>query len=142
MKYSEICRLISLYFIDKTWSQYLNEIANIRDGIHLTRLGKQEPLFEYHKLAIEIFEKYRIDMESSKAQKFNSIDIHDKNIDMDSMGLKAPSSTWTYLVNDDPFEGMWAIHFAAEIGFSVGVFITWPLMLIFPLLKRLRMRCE
>jgi preprotein translocase subunit SecA len=138
-KLLEICRFISLYFIDKTWSQYLDEIANIREGIHLRRLGHQDPLFEFHKLVIEIFDNLRIDMESSMIQKFNSIDSN-KNIDISSMGLKAPSSTWTYLINDDPFENMSAINFAASIGLSVGVLLTWPLMLIFPLLKWFRKR--
>lgn len=141
-KLIEICRFISLYFIDKTWSQYLDEIADIREGIHLTRLGQQNPLIEFHKLVIEIFENLQADMKSKMIQKFNSIDMNDKNIDMDSMGLKAPSSTWTYLVNDDPFENISAINFAANIGLSAGVLLTWPLMLIFPLIKRFKRKSK
>jgi preprotein translocase subunit SecA len=137
-KLMEISRFISLYFIDETWSQYLDEITDIREGIHLTRLGHLNPLLEFHKLVIEIFDNLQADRSSGMIQKFNGIDVNNKDIDMESIGLKAPSSTWTYLINDDPFENMSAINFAGQIGLSAGVLLAWPLMLIFPLLKRLR----
>ena len=138
-KLSEVCKLISLFFIDKAWFQYLDELSHIREGIHLRSLGQQDPLFEFNKLIIERFDNLHGEMESNMMRKFKSIDIG-KEIDVGGMGLKAPSSTWTYLINNDPFQDMAAINFAASIGLSAGVVITWPLMLIFPLLKRLRKR--
>ena len=43
MKIEEVCRFISLVHLDKCWSQYLAEIAEIREGIHLARLGGEIP---------------------------------------------------------------------------------------------------
>ena len=137
-KLTETCRFISLYFIDKTWVQYLAEIADIREGIHLTRLGYQDPLFEFLKIVVEMFDNLQSDMESGMINRFNSLNISSSNVDMDSLGLKAPSSTWTYLINDDPFENMFATNFAGSMGLSTGwsFFWLWPLLLIFPLLRR------
>jgi preprotein translocase subunit SecA len=135
-KLTETCRFISLNFIDKTWFEYLAEIADIREGIHLTRMGPHEPLFEFHKLAIRIFDNLQNDMESSMTQKFNSININSTNIDMESLGLKAPSSTWTYLINDDPFENMLTTTYSSSAIISAGSLLILPLILIFPILRR------
>jgi preprotein translocase subunit SecA len=52
---NSIYRLISLYLIDNYWQQYLVEIAEIRESIHLKRVGGQDPYIEFQKLAIKIF---------------------------------------------------------------------------------------
>lgn len=137
---TEICRFISLHYIDKAWSQYLDEIAEIRESIHLTKLGYQDPLFEFFKIAIEMFDNLQTDIESGMINKFNELNSSGSNIDMDSLGLKAPSSTWTYLINDDPFENMLATNFAGSMGLSIGwsFFWLWPLLLLFSLLKWFR----
>ena len=132
-KLIEISRLISLNLIDNAWSQYLAEIADIREGIHLTRLGYNDPLSEFYKLAISIFDKLLPEIESGMIDKFNSIDATGKDIDLKSLGLKAPSSTWTYLINDDPFENMLCTNFAGSIGLSTAASFVWlwPFLLIY-----------
>ena len=47
------CKYLSLLILDKSWSQYLAEIADIREGIHLLNLGGEDPLFEFHKRSFE-----------------------------------------------------------------------------------------
>jgi len=51
-------------------------------------------------------------------------------------GLSAPSATWTYLVNDDPFEDKFIMRFAGDIGFSVLAGLQWPLAMLYFLLKK------
>jgi preprotein translocase subunit SecA len=133
----EICRIISLHFIDKAWLQYLAEIADIREGIHLTRLSYREPLTEFIKLAISIFDKLLPYMEYRMIDMFNSIDAGSKDIDLKSLGLKAPSSTWTYLINDDPFENMLSTNLATSIALSTGFsfFWLWPFLVIIYLVR-------
>jgi preprotein translocase subunit SecA len=139
-KLTKICRFISLHYIDKAWSQYLDEIAEIREGIHLTKLAYQDPLFEFFKIAVEMFDNLQSDIESKMINKFNDLNANGSNIDMDNLGLKAPSSTWTYLINDDPFENILATNFAGSMGLSIGwsFFWLWPLLLMFSLLKWLK----
>lgn len=136
-KIIEICRSISLHFIDKAWFQYLAEIADIREGIHLTRLGYKDPLSEFYKLAIGTFDRLLPDLESCMIDTFNSIDTSSTDIDLEGMGLKAPSSTWTYLINDDPFENMLATNFAASMGLSTYASFVWlwPFLVIYHLVN-------
>jgi len=49
----------------------------------------------------------------------------------------APSSTWTYLINDNTFEGMLGVQLIGNPGLQVGAGIWWPLMLFFPLVMKL-----
>ncbi|MBN2089269.1 accessory Sec system translocase SecA2, partial [candidate division KSB1 bacterium] len=70
----KICTHISLFYLDQFWSSYLAEIADIREGIHLTRLGGREPVFEFQKRSIEIFDKLESEMKIDMIKSFNSID--------------------------------------------------------------------
>ncbi len=143
-KTTELCRKISLYYMDDTWSQYLDMISSIREGIHLTRIGQQNPLIVFNKLAVQTFDRLWEDMEWHMVERLNRIDPNDGDLDPEGMGLKAPSSTWTYLINDNPFEDMPWINIAANFGLSMGMSIPlvfafiWPFMLLAPLLKRFR----
>lgn len=105
-KTARICREFSLFFIDKTWSQYLDDIADIRESIHLVRLGRQDPLFAFNKRIIYLFENLQGAMASLMVKAFNAVRVEKSDLDMDDMSPKAPSSTWTYLINDDPFKNI------------------------------------
>jgi preprotein translocase subunit SecA len=131
----KICNHISLFYLDKFWSSYLAEIADIREGIHLTRLGGQEPVFEFQKLVVKNFDNLQNEMELNLIKSFNNID--DNIADLDSLGLKAPSATWTYLVNDNPFEDMLEILLIGYVGLSTGAGLYWPLMGLYLLHNKL-----
>jgi preprotein translocase subunit SecA len=50
-------RAITLGHIDVVWAEHLALIAEIREGIHLVSLGRQDPLYEFTKLVAEAFVK-------------------------------------------------------------------------------------
>lgn len=91
---------LTLYFINKCWADYLDYVSYIREGIHLVVLGKKTPLDEFHRLVIEAFEKLKDTIEQDIISAFNSVEVNENGIDMEKEGLKSPSSTWTYLVNE------------------------------------------
>jgi preprotein translocase subunit SecA len=95
-------RELTLYFINKNWSDYLNEMACVRESIHLVVMGKQNPLDEFHRAAIKAFEKMIKQIDEDVVQAFLGAEITTEGINMEREGLKRPSSTWTYLVNDCP----------------------------------------
>ena len=132
-----LCRSISLHFIDSTWSGYLDEITAIKEGIHLERLGYKHPFTEFLRISVSVFDRYLAEMESLMRKKFNSIRIEGRDIDIEGLGLKAPSSTWTYLINDDPFKDMLSTNFAASIGISMAwsLFWLWPFLLIYTFVR-------
>lgn len=92
---------ITLYQINKHWADYLAYMAYIREGIHLVVIGKKNPLDEFHKIAITAFDEMLERIDSEIIKTFKEAEITENGIDMDKEGLKVPSSTWTYLINED-----------------------------------------
>jgi preprotein translocase subunit SecA len=136
-KLERICELISLYHIDKYWSQYLTEIADIREGIHLRRIGGQVPLIEYQKLAILLFNELLIKLDEVLVKEFGSLQIKNKDFEIERHGFKAPAATWTYLVSDNPFESQFGFQLMGNIGLSAGAALIFgPLLGLYPLLMR------
>jgi len=132
------CRRMSLHFLDKFWSQHLAEIADIREGVHLVRLGGEKPVLVFQKLAIDSFDKLQKNLKAEMIRSFNLIKVKDNRIDLDDAGLKAPSSTWTYLINDNPFENMLGVQLLGSAGLQIGAGLWWPLMMLYSLVRRLR----
>jgi preprotein translocase subunit SecA len=135
-KMLKICKHISLFYIDKYWSYYLAEIADIKESIHFRRLGGQDPLFEFHKHSVEIFEKLQQDINQDMIQTFNDIDLND-NPDLIFSGLKVPTSTWTYLINDNSFEEMLGIQLIGNMGMQAWAGIFAPIVFLIPLFRKL-----
>lgn len=138
---SKICEYIYLYYIDKYWSQYLAEIADIREGIHLRRIGGDVPLIEYQKSAIMLFDEFLKKLEEELVGNFNRLRIENEDFNIESQGIKAPSATWTYLISDNPFEEQLGFQLMGNIGLSAGAsFIFGPLLLLRPMLARFKKR--
>jgi preprotein translocase subunit SecA len=98
----EVEKQITLYYLNKCWTEYLDNIAYERESIHLVVFGGKNPLDEFHKIAIETFAKMLDRIDSEIVRTFNVADINENGIELDKEGLKGPSSTWTYLINDSP----------------------------------------
>ncbi|MCG6913288.1 accessory Sec system translocase SecA2, partial [bacterium BMS3Abin03] len=133
------CKYLYLFFLDKYWSQYLAEVADIREGIHLQSLGGEDPLFVFHKIILVMFRELQQNIEREIINAFNGITIKNNAVEFNNPDLKVPTSTWTYLINDNPFENMFGLQFIGNrgIGMSLGVLMVWPLMILFPLLKKI-----
>ncbi len=138
------CKYLSLFFQDKSWSQYLAEIADIRESVHLLNLGGEDPLFEFHKRSIEMFKDLQRNSEQEIINSFNSITVKNNCVELNNPELKVSSSTWTYLINDNPFENMFGIQFIGNknIGLSIGILMTWPLVVIYFLLRKFARKKE
>jgi preprotein translocase subunit SecA len=123
-----LCRWISLYHIDSGWSLYLAEIADIRESIHLKRIGGQDPFIEFQKLAIKIFDEQMVHLDEQLIRTFNSLPVDNHFPDLEKLGLKTPTATWTYLVNDNPFEHNLGMQLIGNAGLQIGAGILGPLV--------------
>jgi preprotein translocase subunit SecA len=103
-------RQITLFQIDRCWSEHLDHLAHVRDGIHFISSGGARPLDEYHKIAGKAFYDLLQRIDDSVIETFMAVEVTADGIDMAKEGLKGPSSTWTYLINDQPF-GNWFERF-------------------------------
>ncbi|MGE5654553.1 MAG: hypothetical protein ACM3ZQ_09905, partial [Bacillota bacterium] len=95
-------RQITLYCINKCWADYLDCMAYIREGIHLVIVGRQNPLDEFHRAAIEEFAKMAEDISDRIVAIFDQAKVGANGIDLPEEIIKGPSATWTYLVNEKP----------------------------------------
>ncbi|MGO8937998.1 MAG: accessory Sec system translocase SecA2, partial [Mycobacterium sp.] len=98
----KICRLIMLYHLDRGWADHLAYLADIRESIHLRALGRQNPLDEFHRLAVDAFASLAADSIEAAQQTFETADVLDVEPGLDLSKLARPTSTWTYMVNDNP----------------------------------------
>ena len=121
---------ITLYHIDLAWAEHLAFIAQLREGIHLVSLGRLDPLHEFHKQIAEVFWNLQQIIDDRIVATFAVAEITDEGIDLDQAGLRAPSSTWTYLINDQALTGLQQmLHGPGSTAFALGaVFTTWPLL--------------
>jgi preprotein translocase subunit SecA len=78
-------------------------LTNIRENIHLVVLGNQDPLDEFHKAVGTAFADLWQAIDDRVVQTFHAARITSNGIDLQREKLAAPSSTWTYLINDNPF---------------------------------------
>ncbi|OBH65645.1 accessory Sec system translocase SecA2 [Mycobacterium intracellulare] len=97
-----ICRQIMLYHLDRGWADHLAYLADIRESIHLRALGRQNPLDEFHRLAVDAFASLAADAIEAAQQTFETANVLESEPGLDLSNLARPTSTWTYMVNDNP----------------------------------------
>ncbi|ULP39552.1 accessory Sec system translocase SecA2 [Mycolicibacterium rufum] len=101
-KLEKICRLIMLYHLDRGWADHLAYLADIRESIHLRALGRQNPLDEFHRLAVDAFASLAADAIEAAQQTFDTAPSIEDEPGVDLSKLARPTSTWTYMVHDNP----------------------------------------
>lgn len=67
------CRRLQLVALDREWSSYLADMADIREGIHLRRFGRQDPLYEFNRIAIDRFATVFSDAERQAVDGFKAL---------------------------------------------------------------------
>ncbi|WP_218159840.1 accessory Sec system translocase SecA2 [Lentzea albida] len=100
---ADAARKITLFFLDDLWTHHLTFLSDLREGIHLRALARQNPLDEFHREAIPAFNKIVPESWELTREKYEAAKITDEGYDLADAGVKRPSSTWTYLVHDNPF---------------------------------------
>jgi preprotein translocase subunit SecA len=98
----KICRLIMLYHLDRGWADHLAYLADIRESIHLRALGRHNPLDEFHRMAVDAFASLAADAIEAAQQTFETSTSIKDEPGVDLSKLARPTSTWTYMVHDNP----------------------------------------
>jgi preprotein translocase subunit SecA len=97
-------RQIVLFHLDRAWADHLAFLADLREGIHLRALARATvPLNEFNKEAILAFRDLLEEAAARSTETFAIAPITADGVDLEAIGLKRPTSTWTYLVHDNPF---------------------------------------
>jgi len=127
---------ISVHVLDKAWAEHLAFIEDVREGIHLQRYGGREPIAEFHRQIVEAFGKLMDHVREETSRLFALVEVRDGQIDLARTGISGSSSTWTYLINDNPFStfglSMIAsrnIGAAAAVGFIAMLYLPVTMVL-------------
>jgi preprotein translocase subunit SecA len=94
--------MIMLYHLDRGWADHLAYLADIRERIHLRALGRQNPLDEFHRMAVDAFAHLAADAIEAAQQTFETANVLEEEQGLDLSKLARPTSTWTYMVHDNP----------------------------------------
>ncbi len=114
--------LLTLYLLDRHWADHLALIEDIREGIHLQPYGGRQPLDEFHKQIVDAFAAMMEDLRSETVAAFRELADEGGIVNLEKAGLRGPTSTWTYLINDNPFSSFGVSLLAnCNIGFSAAV---------------------
>jgi preprotein translocase subunit SecA len=100
----QVCREVMLYHLDELWSDHLAFLTDVRESIHLRALARETPLDEFHRVAIPEFRKIIPAIEERSVKTLEDAEITEDGIDLAASGVRRPTSTWTYLVHDNPFD--------------------------------------
>ncbi len=136
-------RAVMLGCIDRAWRHHLAFCADVREGIHLVRLGGQDPLTRFTSEAIQAFSQMADAIDEAVLAALAAVRIAGGQLDLTGTGLKAPSSTWTYLVNDDPFRNRIGAMLTGPGGVTVAIYsamVMMPLLIAWGLVESLLRR--
>lgn len=136
-------RAVTLACIDGAWRDHLAFCAALREGIHLVRLGGEDPLTRFASEAIRTFSRMDEAIDQAVLAALSSVRIAAGRIDLTGTGLKVPSSTWTYLVNDDPFRNRIGTMLTGQGGATLAIYsavVLMPLLIVWGLVERLLRR--
>jgi preprotein translocase subunit SecA len=131
-------RRLTLALIDRAWSDHLAFVTELRDAIHLRNVARLDPLAEFQHEVIEAFADLVRRLDEELVETFESAAIGPQGIDLESMGLRAPSSTWTYIISDDPFRD----QLFSKIGgttMGLGIVFNFPLVLLWAVYRKWRL---
>jgi len=95
---------VRLYYIDKFWADHLAYVAYIREGIHLTSLANRSPIDEFHAQIIQAYEQIPAKINKESANMLVKLGGSNDPAKWEEFGLKSPTSTWTYIINDQYME--------------------------------------
>jgi len=130
-KASELERRLALFQLDHAWSDHLAWVTDTRESIHLQSLGGKSPLQEFVLSATEIFLEIRPRVEDSVRSDFAAAVNREDWASIDPGSIRGPSSTWTYLVNEDQFG--WGMELLKGGNIGAAALAAGPLSVLFVL---------
>jgi preprotein translocase subunit SecA len=122
---------LTLILLDRRWSGHLGLIEDIREGIHLQRYGGRDPLTEFRRQIIEAYGAMMEGLRDEVVETFERLHPVNGTIDLEGAGLRGPTSTWTYLINDNPFASF-GLSLIAPGNFGASLAVSFLAVLYLP----------
>lgn len=98
----QAARDIMLFHLDNEWSEHLALMDDVRESIHLRAIARETPIDEFHRIAVREFKDLAKRAVDKAVETFSTVEIDEQGAHLSKAGWKRPSSTWTYMVSDNP----------------------------------------
>ncbi len=136
----EKIRTIILFHYDRFWAMHLDELQQVKEGIYMVRFGGQLPLLEFQKTGDQIFQQL-IEQLDQRIQKSCADFLNNPGQSLIELGIQKPSSTWTYVINDNPFGNKLATMLLgnSNIGMQID-FISGAMLFFLGLFQKFKKR--
>ena len=95
-------RRLTLKAIDDCWSDYLERVAEIRDGIHLVSMGGFDPMEVYNNEVASTFRTFFQRVDDKAIASIKDYFKHRDPNQIEDENSSGSSATWTYMVNVNP----------------------------------------
>ncbi len=132
-------RAVMLHHIDRAWCDHLALAADLREGIHLVSLGGLDPLKRFTTDITMAFHRLEGTVDDAVLQALDLVNVSGGRIELSAIDIKGPTSTWTYLVNDDPFRNQIGMQLTGpgKATFAIGAALfAMPLLIFWGLVDR------
>ncbi len=132
-------QLVMLFHIDRAWREHLSLVADLREGIHLVGLGGQDPLTRFTTEVVSAFRRLEDAIDEAVLEALQHVGVSAEGLDLRNVDIRGPSSTWTYLVNDDPFRNQIGMMLTGPGRTSVAIYsalFLGPLLILWGLVDR------
>lgn len=91
---------VRLFYIDQFSAEHLAYVSYLREGIHLESLASRNPIDEFHEQITQAYEQIPDKINSESANMLVRLGESNDPAIWEKFGLKSPTSTRTYIIND------------------------------------------
>jgi preprotein translocase subunit SecA len=124
-------RAVTRVHLDRLWREQLAFCADLREGIHLVRLGGQDPLQRFIHEVRAAFARLDEALDAAVLASLRHVEVGTDGLAVRGLDLKGPSATWTYLVNDDPFRDQVALSLLGPGARGVAIYAAVVMPVLF-----------
>jgi preprotein translocase subunit SecA len=131
-----LAREVRLHQLDRLWAEHLEQLGVLRETVILEAVGGKSPLDEFLRVASRAYAERLEELDERVAAHVAELEAAaEPGLLLEQ--LRGPSSTWTYLVNDDQFErSVWLLSASQTGGLAVAAGLFGPLLTLWLLLRR------
>jgi preprotein translocase subunit SecA len=132
-------QLVTLREIDRAWRDHLSLIADVREGIHLVALAGHDPLTRFTTEITTAFRRLDAAIDEAVLAALEQVRVTGNELSLAGTPIKGPSTTWTYLVNDDPFRNQIGMMLTGpgKATFAIGAALfSMPLLILWGFVDR------
>jgi preprotein translocase subunit SecA len=130
-------REITLHVIDHVWGDHLARMGELRTAIHLNRFAGRAPLDVFRRETADAFNALIESVDATAVRVFEEARVDGAGVTWSRNGLETPSSTWTYMINDEPIRPNSIAGLAYNPALVLHLIFAAPFLMAYTLLRRL-----